>query len=224
LHDRRILEMQHLTKKRVLFSFVVASLVFYVLLFSITTDTIPNVSAVGTNGVGVYWDRNCNYRVFSIDWETLEPSSVKGVVVYIQNEVEEPIYLVKSTKNWNPSKASQYMTLGWDYTGKRINLGETLKITLTLSVSRYIQGISTFSFDIIITGSPTLPCDVNGNGVIDGLDYSLFGAACNAHGPDIPDPGDPPSENWDPNCDFNDNGMIEALDYATFVAYWRENI
>jgi len=70
----------------------------------------------------------------------------------------------------------------------------------------------------------TIPGDFNGNGMVEGLDYGTFGIAWNSHGPDIPDPGDPPSEDWDPNCDFNDNGVIEGLDYGTFGSHWGEHI
>jgi len=57
--------------------------------------------------------------------------------------------------------------------------------------------------------------DVNGNGIVEGLDYGMFGAAWGSK------EGDP---NWDPNCDFNYNGYIDGLDYGTFGAHWGESI
>ena len=165
--------MQHLTKEKALLAFVVASLIFCVFMFLATTKTVVNVSAVEANGVGVYWDNNCNNRVSSIDWGTLNPGSVKNIAVYIRNEEEEPMYLILSTTNWNPPEASEFLTLGWNYTAWRMNPGEVLQITLTLSVSRYIEGISSFSFDILVAGSDRLLGDVNGDGVVDIGDVKL---------------------------------------------------
>jgi len=195
--------MQYFSKEKAVLILVVSSLILFAFMLLVTMKTITNVSAVEANGVGVYWDSNCTDKVFSIDWGTLTPGSVKSIVVYIRNEVEEPVYLILSTTNWNPSKASDYMTLRWDYTGQPMNSGETLQITLALSVSRYIEGISSFSFDILITGSHNLPGDVNGDGVVDS--YDLF-ALADAFGSR---PGDP---NWNPNCDFDMNGVVDSSD------------
>jgi len=158
-------------RKEALFVFVaLASLIFCVFMLLATTNTIANVSAVEANGVGVYWDSNCTDKIFSIDWGTLTPGSVKNIVVYVRNEGEEPIFLIMSTTNWNPPQASEYITLKWDYTGGRINPGKALQITQALFISRYIKGISSYSFAIIITGSQRLPGDVNGDGVVSGTD------------------------------------------------------
>jgi len=45
----------------------------------------------------------------------------------------------------------------------------TLQVTLTLSVSSYIEGISSFSFDITIIGDSLLG-DVNGDNIVDFFD------------------------------------------------------
>jgi hypothetical protein len=167
-------EMGHLTKEAVLLAFVVTSLVFYVFIFFVATNTITNVSAVDTSKVGVYWNSDCSDGVSLIEWGTLTPNSVKNIAVYIQNEVDELQFLSMRQINWNPSKASDYITLEWNYTGKPIDPGEVFQILLTLSVSRYIEGISNFSFDILITGSQNPPGDIDGNGRIDGGDIGKF--------------------------------------------------
>jgi hypothetical protein len=159
--------MQHFPKEKAALAVVVSSIILFAFMFLVTTNNIANVSAVEANGVGVYWDSHCTDTVSSVDWGNLTPGSVKNVVVYIRNEVEEPLYLVMSTMNWNPSKASDYITLRWDYTGRRTDPGETLQIKLILFISRYIEGISNFSFDIVIAGSQNLPGDINGDGIVD---------------------------------------------------------
>jgi len=153
--------------QKAMFISVAASLFFLAFVFSLTTNTISNVSAVETNEVGVYWNPACTDNVASIEWGTLAPGRMRDIRVYIRNEVDEPQFLFMSTENWDPSNASHYITLRWNYTRQRIDPDEVLEITLTLSVSRYIKGISNFRFNILIAGSQNLPGDINGNGIID---------------------------------------------------------
>lgn len=152
---------------------VAALLTVCISIFSMTMNTTTTVSAVEANGVGVYWDSNCNNRVTSIDWDTLKPGSSKNIGVYVQNEESEPMFLIMSTKDWYPYGATKYINLEWDYTmGQRLNSSEVLPIVLTLSISRHIEGISNFNFNIVITGSQRLPGDVNDDGKVNILDIS----------------------------------------------------
>jgi len=115
--------------------------------------TISNAGSVKAIGVGVYWDQACASPVTSIDWGFLEPGSNKSVTVYIRNEGNTVASLAISTSNWNPSNASNYMTLSWDYGGQTLNVSEVIKVVLTLSVSATVEGINNFSFDITISAT-----------------------------------------------------------------------
>ena len=199
--------MQRLTKEEGVFTLIVVSLILFAFLLLVTTNTIINVSGVETEGVGVYWDSNCAKKVLLIDWGNLTPGSEKSVVVYIRNEVEERIYLIMSTTNWNPLKASDYITLGWDYTGQRMNRGETLQIVLTLSVSHHIKEISSFSLDIIIAGSQRLPGDVDGDDDVDPMDLLTLRLALS--------PGTL-YYGTTPGADVNMDGYIDPVDLMTF--------
>jgi len=74
-------------------------------------------------------------------------------VVYVKNNGDDGVSLSLLTENWNPSGASNYLQLSWDYNGSTIVSGEVRQITLTLSVSPSASGIDGFSFDIVIIGS-----------------------------------------------------------------------
>jgi len=115
-----------------------------------TALSIGSQGTVKTTGVGVYLDSSCSNAVPFVDWGTIEPDSAKNITVYVRNEGNGAVTLILGTDNWTPSNASNYMTLGWDYADQLIDPQEVIQITLTLSTSPDIEGITNFSFDIII--------------------------------------------------------------------------
>jgi hypothetical protein len=56
-----------------------------------------------------------------------------------------------ATNNWNPSNAKTYLTLNWNYAGQTLAANQVQQVTLTLTVSSTVTGISNFGFDIVIT-------------------------------------------------------------------------
>ena len=115
--------------------------------------TLPNLGTVKAMGVGVYWDSGCSNTVTSVNWGTVAPGSTNDVTVFIKNEGNAAETLSSTAENWNPSTASAYMSLSWDYAGQVIVVDGVIEVTLSLSVSSAIEGITSFSFDIIIVGS-----------------------------------------------------------------------
>jgi len=121
---------------------------------SIQTNTkISNQGALKTVGVGVYWDAALTNKISSIDWGMLEPGSNVNKTVYIRNEGNAAATLSMTTSNWNPSNASNYITLTWNYGGQTLNVNEAIQVKFTLSASSSVTGITNFSFDITITAS-----------------------------------------------------------------------
>jgi len=138
------------------------TLVTYVLALSLvgqvlsavqTSRTVSNAGTVKTVGVGVYRDTACTSVLSSVDWGVLEPGSSENVSCYIRNEGSSVSTLSMYTSNWNPSNASGYMSLSWDYGEQPIDVDEVVQVTFTLSVDAGIEGITSFSFDITIVGS-----------------------------------------------------------------------
>ena len=118
-------------------------------LFPITR--VHNVSAVESEiSVGIYWDAECENRVYSLDWGNLSPSSTQKISVYVRNEGNEPIILDLLTQNWSPLIAAQDMSLSWDYQGYPLYANQVIVTELALSVSPQIQGVTSFTFDIRI--------------------------------------------------------------------------
>lgn len=114
---------------------------------------IPNTGSVIAIGVGVYWDSGCANQVTSIDWGVIEAGASVDEPVFIRNEGTVPMTLTLGTQNWNPPSATDYIDLSWDYGGGAIDVGVAVPVTLTLSVLDTIEGITNFSFEIVIIGS-----------------------------------------------------------------------
>jgi len=118
-----------------------------------STLTISSVGTVKTVDVGAYWDEACTNEVTTIDWGSISPGASKSVTIYLKNEGNTPITLTMNTTSWSPSAAANYISLSWDYSGEQIAAGGVIQVTLTLSVSSNISGITSFTFDIVITGT-----------------------------------------------------------------------
>jgi len=127
-----------------------ALLILYVYGATVRYVPLPNRASIKAVGVSIYWDANLTQTVTFIDWGFLEPAEVTNRTLFIQNIGNVPIKLGLTTENWNPTNASTYITLTWNYSGQLINANEATPIKLTLTVSPNIQGIKNFDFDIII--------------------------------------------------------------------------
>jgi hypothetical protein len=119
----------------------------------VTNTTLHNNGNVKSIGVDVYWDQACTNKTSSMDWGTLEPNVTRNVNVYIKNSGTAGAKLSMTTSSWNPTAASNYISLSWNCTNYVLQQGQIVGARLTLSVSSAISGISTFSFDITITGT-----------------------------------------------------------------------
>jgi len=87
-----------------------------------------------------------------INWETPSPGDIVNRTVDITNNgtVQMTVYL--TTENWQPVNASMYLNCTWDLEGFTLQPNETHSAIISLYVSPEITGITTFSFDIILTG------------------------------------------------------------------------
>jgi hypothetical protein len=130
---------------------IVALLIIIDAKFLFPLTRIPNVSAVETeNTVGVYWDTQCENKVYSLNWGNLSPGTSRKINVYVRNECNRTLTLDILTEKWLPLIAAQDISLSWDYPGCPIGKNQVLVTELELSVSPEIEGITNFSFDTVI--------------------------------------------------------------------------
>jgi hypothetical protein len=118
-----------------------------------TSRTISNMGLVRGIGVGIYWDSACTNQTSSVNWGLLDPGSNKTVTIYVRNEGNVAATLSKTAQNWNPSSASTYITLNWNYAGQTLAVYQVLQVNLSLTVSPTISGITNFTFDITVTAT-----------------------------------------------------------------------
>jgi len=117
------------------------------------THRIPNSATLKLVGVGVYKDIDFTIPVTSIDWGLVEPGEQKNYTAYIKNESNVPINLNMWTEDWNPAKASSFITLTWSYDGTQIAVDNSIAVTFVLDINATTSGIDAFTFTIVILGS-----------------------------------------------------------------------
>jgi hypothetical protein len=75
---------------------------------------ISNTATLKLVDIGVFTNINFTTPVTSISWGMLQPGQVENYSAYLLSESNVPITLSMYTANWNPSNASNYLTLTWN--------------------------------------------------------------------------------------------------------------
>jgi hypothetical protein len=157
-------------------------------------NSVLDVSAVEAAGdLGVYWDKDCSRIVNSIFWGNLTRGETKEVLIYVRNEGNETCFLVLTAANWNPSIASNYLDFSWSSGDEKIAAAEVINVTLSLSVSSSVRGISSFSFDVIFNARKYFVGDMNEDGKVDMKDIAYIARRLQTT---------PASPLWDPKADI----------------------
>jgi hypothetical protein len=115
--------------------------------------TLTTTGTIGTVNVGVYSDANCTVPVSSLVWGTVEPGASPVETVYVKNLGTVTETLNMTSNAWTPSACSSYMTLTWDAENASVTVGNAVKADFTLTISSSVTGITSFSFNIVVTGT-----------------------------------------------------------------------
>ena len=145
-------------KKLYPFALVVSAIALTILTLTTTgllsvNQTISSTGAVTAINVGVYSDSACTNELTTLDWETVSPGSSETITIYLKNTGNARITLSMTTTNWTPVNADGPIELTWNKENANLNPNQETAATLTLSVSESIDGITDFSFDVVITGT-----------------------------------------------------------------------
>lgn len=130
-----------------------------VAVFAMTALAGPSIKNILNQGqmkkvnVSIYWDSACTNATTSINWGIITPGTANSKTFYVRNEGNTPLVLSITVLNWNPSNASNCLSLTWDLQGQTINSASTKTATLTLTATADTTGITSFSFDATIAGT-----------------------------------------------------------------------
>lgn len=103
--------------------------------------------------IGVYSNEAATLNCTNINWGPLTPGSVASQTVYVENLGNMSETLSMSTSGWSPASANTYLTLTWNQVGTVLPAGSVVAATLTLTVASDTGNLTSFSFNIVITGS-----------------------------------------------------------------------
>ena len=118
-----------------------------------SSQTLQSSGTVTAVNIGVYSDSGCTQNLTSINWGSIYPSNSTTRIIYVKNNGSLPVTLTMTTGNWVPSNANTYISLSWNQEGTVLSAGQSTTATLTLSASASAGNITSFSFNIIITGT-----------------------------------------------------------------------
>jgi hypothetical protein len=168
---------------------------------------VPNASAVETDvSLGVYWDLGCTQRVDSVDWGTLTPGQVKNITLYIRNEASTaPVFVFESANNWDPIFAYKYIDFVFDSQNAKVQPAEVKKTIFSVAISWDVTNVESFSFNIVLKGTESLPGDLNNDGTVNIKDIAIFIKLYKTTSS---------SSEWNPNADLNGDGRVDMLDIA----------
>jgi hypothetical protein len=119
----------------------------------VSTRTISSSGSIVVVGVGVYSDSGCTTVLSAINWGALNPGSTTTYTLYVKNMGDVSSTLNMTVNSWNPSTAPSYLKLTWNQEKTLLAVNQTVAAVLTLSVSSSIAGITSFSSNIVITGT-----------------------------------------------------------------------
>jgi hypothetical protein len=88
-----------------------------------------------------------------LQWGTLNPGGTVTKTVYVKNSGNTAETLNMTTTQWTPAEASSVLTLTWNKEGSSLAAGAVVPATLTLQVSSNPGSVTSFSMNIVISGS-----------------------------------------------------------------------
>lgn len=139
-------------------------LILLVVLISLSTGVLAanyvekRIQSTGTiytpnPSLEVYSDPGCTTILTQVNWGTLTAGDAPTYTIYIKNIGNAQLQVNITTANWTPTEAPTYINLTSNVNNFALPPDSTQTAILTLTISSSIQGITDFSFDIVVEGS-----------------------------------------------------------------------
>ena len=128
---------------------IIAVVAIAVITYSIR---ISGSGSIKTVGIGVFSNEDCTVVVSAIHWGTISPGGFSRASFYIKNTGNTPVNVSFTIENVVPANFMDYASFSWNMTDNYFSVDEKQFITMTLTISTDIIGITDFSHDIVVKG------------------------------------------------------------------------
>jgi hypothetical protein len=118
-----------------------------------SNQTLPMSGTITAVNLGVYSDSGCTQPATALNVGTLNPGSNATQTIYIKNTGNIPETLTMTANNWNPTNATSSLTLTWNRQNTVLDSGTSIQATITLTAAANTGSLTTFSFNVILTGT-----------------------------------------------------------------------
>jgi hypothetical protein len=133
---------------------IVVGLILVILLSSsILASAASNKSATAKTQLDIYSDSSCTKKISSIDWGTLTAGGSITKTVYLKNSGTTPLTLSLAKTNWSPSTISSSISCVWNRQNTVLAPNKITSATLTLTTAANFSIRTSFSLNIVITGT-----------------------------------------------------------------------
>jgi len=116
---------------------------------------LPSLGTIKTIDVEIYRDPDGENKIETLSWDEIKTGTV-NTTIYVKSVSNFIVTLNLNLTDWNPDAISDYITISWDYNGTRLNPGEIIPVTMTLSASssddfiNYLVSNEIRRFDLVI--------------------------------------------------------------------------
>lgn len=110
-------------------------------------------SVTTTLNLAIYTDAAATINCTNINWGVLNPGDTATKTIFIKNTGTAQTTLSLAASSWSPASASAVLTLTWNKEGATLAAGQIVPATLTLQVAQDTGDLSSFSLNIVVSGS-----------------------------------------------------------------------
>jgi len=118
-----------------------------------SSQTMASSGTISGVNVGVYNDAACTQNCTAINWGNVAPGTTVTRTLYIKNTGNIQLILTMATSGWAPSTATYYLTQAWDRSNYALAPGAVISAVLSLTAGSGAGVLTTFSYNITITGT-----------------------------------------------------------------------
>ena len=116
-------------------------------------QTLSSSGSIAGINLGIYSDASCTVPMTTVSWGTVTPGTQATQTIYIKNTGNIAETLTMAVNTWSPGNAGTYLTITWSPVLSTLAAGQSTSATLTLAASAGAGAISSFSCNIVITGT-----------------------------------------------------------------------